>query len=517
LHSAGARLLFGLPGGGANLDVVGAAAEAGIEFVLTHDETTACVAAGTYGLLTGSVGAALATRGPGVTNAVTGLAQANLDRFPLLLLSDTVPQASAFRVAHQRLDLPAMTAPLTKWSGTLGPTHAEEYVRKAVALARRAPAGAVHLVLDPTADGDIPPATEPCDPTPDSESAAARRLLAESRYPVVILGLEAARTPRAVRECLEPLGAPVLCTYQASGVVPDGHPLVAGLFTNGTSERGLLEQADLILGVGLDPVEPIPAAWNYPAPVVLLHPHPMDARYFGEPTVVSGPLETTLPALTAAAAPRWEAGAAVAHRSSTLTALGSPSMGLSPHELVTETARAAPAGSTVTVDAGAHMLMVMPLWPATRPHQVLISNGLATMGFALPAAIGAALARPDVTVVCFIGDGGLGMVAAELETITRLELDVVVVVFNDAALSLIEIKQSPGQGGTRAVRYTPTDFAAVAQSMGLSGCVVSTTEELRATLGTELRGPRLIDARVDPSGYPDIIAATRGYREWCRA
>jgi acetolactate synthase-1/2/3 large subunit len=503
-------VLFGLPGGGANLDVVGAAAEAGIAFVLTHDETAACVGAGTYGLLTGSVGAALVTRGPGVTNAATGLAQANLDRFPLLLLSDTVPQASAFRVAHQRLDLPAMTAPLTKWSGTLGPTRAEDRVRKALALARRAPAGAVHLVIDPTADGNIPPAAESCGPAPDPEVAAARRLLTESRYPVVILGLEAARAPRAVRECLDELGAPVLCTYQASGVVPDGHPLAAGLFTNGASERGLLEQADLILGVGLDPVEPIPAAWNYAAPVVLLHPHPVDARYFGEPTVVAGPLETTLPALTAAAAPWWEAGAAVAHRSSTLAALARPGAGLSPHELVTETARATPAGSTVTVDAGAHMLVVMPLWQATRPHQVLISNGLATMGFALPAAIGAALARPEETVVCFIGDGGLGMVAAELETIARLELNVVVVVFNDAALSLIEIKQTPAQGSTRAVRYGPTDFAAVAEGMGLPGCAVSTAEGLRAALGPALRGPRLIDARVDPGGYPEIIAATRG-------
>jgi acetolactate synthase-1/2/3 large subunit len=478
--------------------------------VLTHDETTACVSAGTYGLLSGSVGVALATRGPGVTNAATGLAQATLDRFPLLLLSDTVPQASACRVAHQRLDLLAMTAPLTKWSGTLGPTRSEDCVRKALALARRSPAGAVHLVMDPTADGHIPPAAESSGPAPDSQVAAARRLLAESRYPVVILGLEAARAPRAVRECLDEFGAPVLCTYQAKGLVPDGHPLAAGLFTNGASERGLLEQADLILGVGLDPVEPIPAAWNYAVPVVLLHPRPVDGRYFGEPTVVSGPLETTLSTLTAAAAPRWGAGVAVAHRSSTLTALARHGTGLSAHELVTETARASPAGSTVTVDAGAHMLVVMPLWEATRPRQVLISNGLATMGFALPAAIGAALARPGETVVCFIGDGGLGMVAAELETIVRLDLDVVVVVFNDAALSLIEIKQSPGQGGTGAVRYAPNDFAAVAEGMGLSGCAVSTTEELRVALGTELRGPRLIDARVDPSGYPEIIVATRG-------
>ena len=153
----------------------------------------------------------------------------------------------------------------------------------------------------------------------------------------------------------------------------------------------------------------------------------------------------------------------------------------------------------------------MPMWPVARPFGLLISNGLATMGFALPAAIGAALARPDAPVVALTGDGGLAMVLGELETVGRLQLPITVVVFNDSALSLIEIKQRSGHGGPGAVRYEPTDFAAVAEAVGVPGDVVSSTDELQAALGpTPPPGPRLIDARIDPTDYRHLIAATRG-------
>ena len=170
---------------------------------------------------------------------------------------------------------------------------------------------------------------------------------------------------------------------------------------------------------------------------------------------------------------------------------------------------AAPA-TTLTVDAGAHMLVAMPLWPARAPHRVLISNGLATMGFALPAALGAALARPGEPVVCFVGDGGLGMTLAELETVVRCDLDVTVVVFDDAALSLIEIKQTAGQGAAGAVRYGAIDFAAVARAVGMPADVVTSRDELRAVMARAGRGPRLVDARIDPGCYPAVLAATRG-------
>ena len=181
-----------------------------------------------------------------------------------------------------------------------------------------------------------------------------------------------------------------------------------------------------------------------------------------------------------------------------------------PVELVQACAENAPEGATVTVDAGAHFLAIMPFWPARHPQRLLISNGLATMGYAVPAAIGASLARPGEPVLALTGDGGLGMCLGELETIARLDLPITVVVFNDAALSLIEIKQHDDHGGRGAVRFAPTDFAAVAAGMGLSTVVASDPDAVASAVATSNAGPLLIDARIDPAAYRDLIRITRG-------
>ncbi|MHC1559601.1 thiamine pyrophosphate-binding protein [Actinomycetospora sp. C-140] len=504
-RAAGTTVLFGVPGGGANLDVVGTAEQEGLRFVLAHDETAAAIMAGAHGLLTGTVGAAVVTRGPGVTAAATGLAQATLDRSPVVLVSDAVPAAAAARVAHQRLDQVAATRPLATWAGTLGTGDPGAVAEAAIALARRGPGG-VHLQLDPTAEGDPPP---PLDRDPDLDGAAldrARRLARRARHPVVLVGPAAVDAPGLDR--LAATGTPVLCTYQAKGAVPDERS--AGLFTGGVLERPLLETADLVLAVGVDPVEPIPSAWTYDAPVVMLHPQPVDGRWFGEPEIVIGSLAQSLPPLLDDLDHRWEPGTAAAHRRRALASLEPTGTGFSPHDVVRASMEHAGPATTLTVDAGAHMLVAMPLWEARAPRRVLISNGLATMGFALPAAIGAALARPAEPVVCFVGDGGLGMTLAELETVVRLDLDVTVVVFDDAALSLIEIKQTAGQGAGGAVRYGPVDFAAVARGMGMPADTVTSRDELRAVLARATRGPRLVDARIDPSCYAAVLAATRG-------
>src|SRR5581483_984382 len=186
---------------------------------------------------------------------------------------------------------------------------------------------------------------------------------------------------------------------------------------------------------------------------------------------------------------------------------------LAPQQVVRTVRAGTPAETIATVDAGAHMLVAMPLWEVDEPGRLLISSGLATMGYALPAAIAAALCSPGVPVVAFTGDGGLGMTLAELETAVRLSLPVIVVVFNDAALSLIEIKQKPaGQGGAEAVRYRPVSFAAAATALGAAGAAVSTGPDLAAALAAALRrpGPTVIDAAVDPACYPAVMDLTRG-------
>jgi acetolactate synthase-1/2/3 large subunit len=511
LAEAGVDTVFGLPGGGPNLEMIGAALGAGMRFVLAHGETAACIMASTYGLLAGHPGLCIVTRGPGLTSAVNGIAQATLDRFPLVLVSDRVPKAHASRVPHQRLPQLEVTRPVTKWCGTLGVKDPAALVAAAVALAAAPPAGAVHLDFDPTADGDPAPAPPPALPGSDGTAVhQARALLRASRRPIFLLGPEAIPWTAAVRQTVLASRCPALTTYHAKGLVPDSWPNAGGLFTNGAAERALVEQADLILAVGLDLVEPIPAAWPYQAPIVVVHPWPLADSYF-QPTVqLVGAVDELLAALRDSLHSDWPPHAGRAAKERVRSALFADVPGLTPHDVVEVTRRATPADAMVTVDAGAHMLVAMPLWPVEEPRQLLISNGLATMGFSVPAAVAAALARPRRRVVCFVGDGGLGMTLAELETIARLWLNVAVVVLNDAALSLIEVKQEPHHGGTASVRYGPTDFAAVAAAVGLPAAVVTNRDELERQLQAHPDGPVLVDARVNPAVYPHVIRVTRG-------
>jgi acetolactate synthase-1/2/3 large subunit len=510
LSRAGVDTVFGLPGGGPNLDKVGAATRAGMRFVLAHGETAACIMASTYGLLTGPPGVCIVTRGPGVAAAVNGVAQATLDRAPLLLISDRVPSDQSARISHQRLAQNDLLRPVTKWSGTVGHGRPGPTVARALEIARATPAGAVHLDYDPTAVGDDPPAADDPPATDAGALDAARRLLRTARRPVVVAGTAATTAIDAVRTFVRDGRLPALTTYQAKGVIPDSWPNAGGLFTNGAVERALLEEADLIVTVGLDLVEPIPAPWTYDAPVLAIDAWAPAEQYLEPAVRVVGPIGDTLSALTEAVVADWEPDAGTKARCRTLDALVGDAAGFTPFDVVEAAMASCPPGTTVTVDAGAHFLVVMPLWSVDEPHRLLISNGLATMGFALPAAIGAALARPGDPVLCLVGDGGLGMTPAELETVARLDLPVTTVVFNDAALSLIEIKQQPDHGGPAAVTYRTVDFAQVADGFGVDASVVTTRTELERELRRPWTAPRLIDARIDPAVYRHVLSVTRG-------
>jgi acetolactate synthase-1/2/3 large subunit len=344
---------------------------------------------------------------------------------------------------------------------------------------------------------------------------------------VVVAGVGAVARPAvdrsqvvtALARFLDGTGIPVLTTYKARGVVGDRSPNAAGLATGATVEAPLLHQADLVLGLGLDPVELIPGPWPYPAPVVLAGPWPIDdSTFFGGRLLgeVVGDPAAILAALRPPAT-GWSPGAPAIHRAAGLDALQprapAPPGRLRPQTVVTIAREEAAAGTVATVDSGAHMLVAMPMWEVDGPGELLISSGLATMGFALPAAIAAALVAPERHVVCFTGDGGLGMVLAELETLARLDLNVVVVVFDDAGLSLIAVKQRPaGHGGERAVRYGAADFAAIAGGCGLRAERVGDAESYRLALRGALArpGPTLLDVAVDPTGYPAVIEAIRG-------
>ena len=531
LARAGTPAVFGVPGGGSNLDVLGAADAAGIPFVLAHTETAAAVMAAVAGQLSGAPGACVVTRGPGVTSAVNGVAQARLDRQPVVLVSDCVSAAQWERVSHQRVAQHALLAPVTKGSFDLVHDDPDE-AAAAVALALAVPPGPVQVSIDPTA-GSLGRAPTPPTAVHHDDGALTHLVaaVAAARRPVVVVGGGVAVLPPAARDAVaaavrrlaEDHRVPVLGTYLGRGVVPDRHPWHAGVATGATIEAPVLHDADLVVGVGLDPVEFIPAAWLYAAPVVLLGTWPVDdSTYLGDRVTVEAVVAVSgMAAAVDRLAPpsTWTADEVAVHgsrwRADLLAAVPARPEGLTPQDVVTGAAAVAPPGTTLTVDAGAHMLVAVPLWPAERPCQVLISSGLATMGFALPAAIAAAVVEPHRHVVCCTGDGGLGMVLAELETLGRLQLPVVVLVCNDATLSLIAAKQQPvGNGGSRAVAYRRTDFAAVARACGVHGTTVGDLAAYRQALheAFDRPGPTLLDVQVDPSAYGAVLDAVRAPR-----
>ncbi len=488
LARAGVRVLFGVPGGGSNLEVIGACAAEGVAFALVHGETSGVIAAAVHGEATGTLGAALCTRGPGLAAAANGIAQAQLDRQPVVVVTDGTGHGST----HQRLDHAALGATVAK----AVVTDPEAAVRLALAP----PWGAVVLDVGGPREavGSWPAAAVA--PTPAPALPAHRRAL-------LVAGVGARGAEAAVRRLAAASGAPVLETYRGKGTLPHDDASLAGLLTGGTLEAPLLEEADLVVLLGVDPIELVPGPWHGTAPVVALGPWIADDVRIPLAASAAGPLAELLDGLVLDASGWSRAGAAF--RAEAHARLRAGVTGFGPHAAVDAIARALPPGARTTVDAGAHMLVAMPFLLAAAPGDCRISSGLATMGFALPAAIGAALAdsRP---VVCVTGDGGLGMCLAELETVARLGLDVRVVVLDDATLSLIAIKQRPGQGGAGAVRYDDVDLAAIARAAGLAATTVDDAAALARALATP--GPSLVRARIDPTAYAGVLEATRGAR-----
>jgi len=531
LAKAGTRVMFGLPGGGPNLDVIGAAEAAGMRFVLAHAESAAVIMAATYADLTGTPGAVVVTRGPGLAAAVNGIAHAALDRLPVVVIADTVRAAETDRISHQRLDQEALGRSVAKTVVTVGGKGADEEAARAVRDALASPPGPVIALMD---DSDAARSAGPRDGLAGSAGAAAggrpgthgalsflADALRGARRPVLLLGAAAIPHTTAIRGAVLGSGVPALHTYRARGIVPDDSAEAAGLVTGGTAEWPLLAAADLIVGLGVDEAEMIPAAWEYTARTVLVTGHSAgrgESGYFTGASTVAAPLPAAIGVLAEGAGGHgWPPGAGRAARRGAVRRLTEAAVAgpgrLAPQRVAAIVRAHTPPDTVATVDAGAHMLVAMPLWEVPRPRRLLTSSGLATMGFALPAAIAAACCAPGPPVVAFTGDGGLGMTLAEIETAVRLELPIVVVVFNDAALSLIKIKQRPaGHGGAAAVDYRPVSFAAIATAMGAAGVSVAAEAGLVTAVEQALRrsGPTVIDVAVDPASYPAVLDLSRG-------
>lgn len=522
LYEAGCRHAFGMPGGEV-LTVMDALARAGIEVTLARHENAAAFMAEGAWHRTGAPGILIATLGPGVLNGVNAIANAHQDRVPLIVISGCVDADEALTYSHQILDHQAVLAPITKATFRLTSKGADIIADKAVAIATEGRPGPVHIDV-PISVADTPVTLPRLRRRPDAAPmvpaapAQARDWLAGAERPVMIVGLDAVNegASETVREVAERLGIPVITTYKAKGILPETHPLSLGGAGLSPLADGLLvplvQKADLILCVGYDPIEMRPGWREIWEPshvnVIDIAAVPND-QYMHQATLnIVGACAPSLAAIAEGVTPRptWPGGEVVAAREALARAF--------PHDdawgaaaVIAEARKALPEDTIITVDSGAHRILLSQMWTTHAPRSVLQSTALCTMGCAVPLAMGAKIATPDATVVSFSGDAGFLMVAGELSTAAELGLPVIFVVFVDASLALIEKKQRERQMANLAVDFARHDFAAIGRAFGGNGVRVTSRAELRAALEAAQSADRftVIAAEIDRGCYDNRI------------
>ena len=530
LRDAGVERMFGLPGGEI-LDFIEAARKAGIEFVLVRHEAVAAFMADAAGQVARKPAVCVSTLGPGAMNLTLGVANAYLDRSPLLAITATMSTAAAPYATHQQLDLNAVFRPFTKQTITLDAVNTAATVRRAWRTTIEPRFGPVHLALpsdvarqpDRHAEDPATISLTPDPPPPPGAEAIARMAdeIARARRPVLILGLDLnpyTEAP-AVRRFAEAVGVPVFVTPKAKGIFPEDHALFYGVCSGLAADAVIVDffaKSDLLVGVGFEPVES-DKTWHQTMKLVSIAPVSIAAGLYQPPLELTGDMAAALTMLSARSygpyawtradecefreelerTLRGEVGAEpAAHPAPGLSALA-----------VTRCLRDLyPPETIATTDVGSIKLIVSQAWRSTRPLTFLESNGLSAMGYALPAAMAAKLAMPDRPVLCTMGDGGFSMVFADLETCVRRQIPFVTVVYNDSALSLIQVAQERRGHRDYGVRYGSVNFAAASAALGAWSRRVHTLEELAAAVqdaraANELGTPAVIEVPIDPEEY----------------
>lgn len=524
LADEGCRFAFGIPGGEV-LALMDGLTRAGIRFVLTkHENNAGFMAEGAYHR-DGKPGILLATIGPGVANAVNVVANAYQDRVPLIFLTGCVDDTEALTYTHQVFDHQALLRPVVKASLRATSGAVDVVIEKALAIAQSGQPGPVHIdvpigvaegIETPSgmAAAPIPAASGPAE-GPDLD--AARDLFAKAERPLIIAGLDALETgaAAAVADMVERYSIPLITTYKAKGLIPEDSPLSLG--GAGLSPKAdaillpLVRQSDCIVLAGYDPIE-MRIGWRAPwpadAPVIefsaVAHSHSMHAAAH----VFVGDVAAGLGALTkdAAVRPTWQGGEPAAARRA-LADTFKPTGDWSPATMVHKARDLAPADTLTTADSGAHRILFSQTWAAREPRGVMQSTALCTMGCAVPLAAGAKLASPERPVVAFIGDAGLEMGLGELATLRDLGLPVVIVVFADRSLALIELKQRQRGLQGVGVDFDATDFAAVAEALGGNGMTVDDVDSFQAAFSQALTADRfsVIACLFDRKAYDDAF------------
>ena len=520
LENEGVDFVFGLPGE-ETLELTDALLGSRTRFIEARHEQGAAFMADVYGRLSGKAGVCLSTLGPGATNLLTGVADAFLDRAPLVAITGQASLNRRHKESHQYIDVMSMFKPVTKWSASIPKAEViPEAVRKAFKIAQTEKPGATHLELpEDVAEEQIGDSSQlqplfvqaPVIPEPSpAQVARAVRTISGAQRPVILAGngVIRSRAHEAVRQFARRVHIPVLHTFMAKGTLPDSEPL--SLYTIGLLARdytsAVMEQADVVIAIGYDFVEYAPCFWNPHRDKRIVHidgsPAEVDEHYIVEVGLL-GDLRHSLD-LIGAAVPPFDLSWSSISRKTVLDGFeaevaGSPSWPLRPQHLMRELRAGLRADDLVVCDVGAHKLWMARMFPCEVPNSCIISNGFAAMGIAVPGAIAAKLLCPERRVVAVTGDGGFLMNSQELETAVRLALPLVVLVWRDNGYGVIRWKQQLRFGRTSAVEFGNPDLVQYARSFGAIGYRVAEPSELRPVLEEALKSkvPAVIDCPVD--------------------
>ena len=517
LENEGVDLMFGIPGE-ENLDVMDALLDSRIRFVTTRHEQGAAFMADVYGRLTGRAGVCLSTLGPGATNLVTGVADANMDRAPLVAIAGQAATTRLHKESHQVLDLVNMFKPLTKYAAQiLEPEILPEVVRKAFKLAQVEKPGACFIDF-PENIAAMPVEAEPLhvqfaaapSPTPEKLKQAAD-IISRARFPMVMAGNGVIRAGacEALVHFAETLNIPVATTFMAKGAIPSSHPLslsTVGLQAHDYVQCGF-DRADVVICVGYDIVEYHPYLWHKTRDRRIIHidtrPAEVDAHYIVAAGIV-GNIREALEILADLATPHdkndFDGLRSVIQEELNWHA-DDNRFPLTPQRIIRDLRASLDAEDIVLSDVGAHKMWMARMYEAERPNTCIISNGFASMGIAVPGAVAAAHAFPDKKVVAVTGDAGFLMNSQEIETGLRLGTPFVVLIWTDGAYGLIEWKQRVQFQRPSHIRFNNPDLVKYAESFGARGYRIESAQELLPTLKAALADKTIsiIDCPVDYS------------------
>jgi acetolactate synthase-1/2/3 large subunit len=502
LENEGVTHVFGLPGE-ENIHLVEALSRSPIRYVLVRHEQAASFMAEVYGRLTGKAGVCSATLGPGAINMLLGVADATTNSTPVVALSAQVGMHRRFKESHQGVDLVSMFEPATKWSDLVAtPGAVPEMVRKAFKLAQTERPGAVYLAVPedvetaPAPEGARPLAVNTPRPAEPSASQLQRAadVLRAAHNPIVLAGHGAARSGAgdAVRAFAEALGIPVATTFHGKGVIADDHPQALGAvgFMAHDYVNFGFDEADTIVAVGYELQEFDPVRINPDGDKRIVHVHRFPAEVDGHYEVEVGlqsDIGRTLTALAAEVGRRFDPDTGDQRIRAMLA--GELQRGrqddrfpLAPARIVADTREALGRDDIVLVDTGALKMWMARLYPTYEPNTCLISNGLSTMAWTLPGAIGAKIARPEARVLVATGDGAFMMNSQEIETALRERIPMVVLIWVDGEYGLIDWKMELELGHSAHTAFGNPDFVAYAESFGARGYRIGAAGELLPTL-----------------------------------